>query len=142
MRCRPQHSRYQVVVMAARPSLTGDPWHGDRVNGMLAQTCWRPATDVFETADAICVTVDLAGIDEDEVDVLLYENALVVDGQRRLAQPDGWGVYHAAEIRQGPFRLEIALPGCVDPERVTARYDRGLLQLSVCKRRGGDRDGS
>lgn len=141
MRCRPQHSRYRVVVMTARPVLSGDPWSGERVSGMLAQPCWRPATDVFETADTVAVTVDLAGIDDDDLDVQLYENALIVEGRRRLARADDQGVYHMAEIRQGPFRLEVALPACVDPDRVTARYDRGLLNLTIAKRRGGDPDG-
>jgi len=141
LRCRPQHSRYRVVVMSAQPALTADPWRGDRVGGVLVQTNWRPPVDVFEMDDAVAVTVEMAGVDEESLDVLLYENALVVEGQRRLARPDAWGVYHVAEIRQGPFRLEVPLPADVDPDRTTARYERGLLEMTVAKRTGGGRDG-
>jgi HSP20 family molecular chaperone IbpA len=42
-------------------------------------------------------------------------------------------VYHAAGIRQGLFRVELPLPAPVDPERVEARYDRGLLQVTLAK---------
>ena len=142
LRCRPQHSRHRVVMMTAQPPLAAEPWRGERVRGVLAQASWRPPADVFETDDAVTVTVDLAGVDDEGLDVLLYENALVLEGRRRLARPDARGVYHVAEIRQGPFRLEIALPASVEPDRTTARYERGLLELTIAKRMGGDCDGS
>jgi HSP20 family molecular chaperone IbpA len=43
-------------------------------------------------------------------------------------------MYHAASIRQGPFRVELPLPAPIDPERVEARYDRGLLHITLAKR--------
>ena len=43
-------------------------------------------------------------------------------------------VYHTAGIRQGPFRVDLPLPAPVDPERVEARYDRGLLRITLAKR--------
>jgi HSP20 family molecular chaperone IbpA len=47
-------------------------------------------------------------------------------------------VYHAAGIRQGPFRIALALPAAVDPERVEARYERGLLRITLAKRSRAD----
>ena len=102
----------------------------------LAQTSWRPAADVFETATAVLVTVDLAGVDHDELDVILYEDGVIVEGRRRLPPAEAGGVYHRAEIRQGPFRLELGLPGPVDPERASAHYERGLLQMMFPKAAG------
>ena len=96
----------------------------------FAQTYWRPAADVCETARTVEVTVELAGVDQDELDVVLFEDALIVEGQRRLAAVDPGGVYHLAEIRQGPFRLELPLPCSIDVERVEARYDQGLLRIT------------
>jgi HSP20 family molecular chaperone IbpA len=45
-------------------------------------------------------------------------------------------VYHAATIRQGPFQLEVPLPAPVRSEQVEARYDRGLLRITLPKRAG------
>ena len=98
----------------------------------LAQTAWRPAADVYETPDQIIVTSEIAGIDPDSLDVLLYADALVVEGQRRISQPRE-GVYQAAEIPQGPFRLEVAMPCQVDADRVDASYENGLLQITLDK---------
>jgi HSP20 family molecular chaperone IbpA len=82
------------------------------------------------------MTVDLAGVDEQDFEVLLYEDVLVVEGRRELGACPREATYHAAEIRQGPFRLELPLPAPVDPERVEATYDRGLLRITLHKRAG------
>ena len=65
-------------------------------------------------------------------DVVLFEDALIVEGRRRLPADPGV-VYHVAEIRQGPFRLELGLPGSIDQERVDALYDQGLLRITFLK---------
>ena len=83
---------------------------------------------------AIEIVVDLAGVDEDDFEVQLFEDALVVEGRRRLPTCQEGAVYQAAGIRQGPFRVELPLPAPVDPERVDARYDRGLLRITLPKR--------
>jgi HSP20 family molecular chaperone IbpA len=93
---------------------------------------WRPAADVRESADRVDVLIDLAGVDEDDVDIQLFEDALIVEGLRRLPGA-GEGMYHAAEIRQGPFRLEVPLPARADLDRVEATYQRGLLVISLPK---------
>jgi HSP20 family protein len=116
--------------------------HGDLLRSagssvLVAPAHWRPATDVYETAEALTITVDLAGIDLDDLDVLLLDDALVVQGSRhpRAALPAG--VYHHAEIRYGPFRLEIRLPHTVDASGIDARYERGMLFVTLPKAPGG-----
>ena len=125
---RYRHVRYRYAVVpdtALRPVF--------RLSGvMLAQPRWRPETDVYETAKAFTVIVELAGIDEDDVEVTLFEDALVVEGERRLGCDEDC-VYHAASIRQGPFRLEVPLPARVDEAGVEARYDKGLLRVRLPK---------
>jgi HSP20 family protein len=133
MRYRRMSYRYAVVLNASQPRPFGDTLRADQLVVRLAQTCWRPAADVYETADALVVTVDLAGIDPEAVEATLFEDAVIVEGQRRLPTIDGAGFYHAAEIRQGRFRLELALPTVIDGERVEARYERGLLLLVIPK---------
>jgi HSP20 family protein len=100
----------------------------------FAQTFWRPPADVCESESTIVVIVDLAGINQDDLDVVLFEDALIVDGRRRLPADPGV-VYHLAEIRQGPFHLELELPGSIDQERVDARYDQGLLRITFLKKK-------
>lgn len=125
--------RFTTAFPRGAERLPRVPWLTERVLLGVAQPRWRPPADVYETPDHVGVTIDLAGVDQDELDVLLYDDALVVEGVRRLAPSPPGSVYYAAEIRQGPFRLEVMLPGPFDPERVQAVYDRGLLQITLPK---------
>jgi HSP20 family protein len=97
------------------------------------QTAWRPTTDVYETPTSVSVTVELAGVEPEELDVLFFDNAVVVEGQRRLPALDSGGIFHAAEIRRGQFRLEIALPSPVNAEPVEMRSDMGMLFIRLTK---------
>jgi HSP20 family protein len=109
---------------------------------VIALPRWRPRADVTESAGSIVITVELAGVDPDEIEAVLYEDALVVSGRRQLPGPGTGGVYHAAEINQGHFRLEVGLPAPVAAELSDARYDHGLLRLTLAKvAAGGGGDG-
>ena len=101
---------------------------------LLVQARWRPATDVAETTKSIEVTVELAGVDEDDFEIQLFDNGLVIEGRRHLPSCGEDAVYHAAGIPQGFFRLELPLVARIDPEHVEARYDRGLLHVTLPKR--------
>ena len=134
MRYRRVSYRYALLVTGNQDRAFGDPLVAVQPGVRFAQTFWRPPADVCESERTIVVTVDLAGIDQDELDVVLFEDALIVEGSRRLATNPGV-VYHVAEIRQGPFRLELRLPGSIDQERVDARYDQGLLRITFLKKK-------
>lgn len=136
MRYRRSTYRYAAVVGTSQTWPLGDVWPSDRVR-LLVQGRWRPDVDIYETAVSIEVLVDLAGVDEDDFEVQLFQDALVVEGRRQLPACEEAALYHAAGIRQGPFRLEVPLPALVDPDRVEARHDRGLLRISLGKRGEG-----
>ena len=95
---------------------------------------WRPPADIHETPKAILVKMELAGMREEDIEVTLYEDALVVTG-RRDEDPDHGDTtyYHEAQIRYGPFRAEVLLPTEVDRERVEARYENGFLRIQLPK---------
>jgi HSP20 family protein len=108
-------------------------WQVDRVR-VLVEPGWRPNVDVYETVSSVELVLELAGLEEDDVELQLSESAVVVEGQRRLPVSEPGAMYHVAGIRQGPFRVEVMLPAPVDPERVEASYERGLLRISLPKR--------
>ena len=133
MRYRRLSYRYAVVMAAGRPRTLGEAWQRQPANISMGHSFWRPPTDVVETASEVIVLVELAGVDHEQLDVLLFEDALIVEGERRLPAHAA-GVYHAAEIRQGQIRLELPLPAAIDPEKVNAHYERGLLEMRLGKR--------
>jgi HSP20 family protein len=94
---------------------------------------WVPDADMCETRTGVDILVDLAGVAEDDFEILLFEDALIVQGNRHLPPCDTEGVYHAAHIRQGPFRLELPLPAAIDAEQPQTRYERGVLRIILPK---------
>lgn len=138
MRYRRVGYRYTMVIHTEQPRPLGAGYavllpRPDAYRIRLAQPHWRPATDVYETEREIVVTLELAGLDQDRVEILLFEDALVVEGERRLPPAQERGVYHSAEIRQGRFRVEVVLPASVDGEGMAWRYDDGLLRVTLPK---------
>lgn len=134
MRYRRLSYRYALVLSTAGGLPYGDPHPSEPPGVRFAQTVWRPAADVRESERTIEVTVELAGVEQDQIDVVVYEDAVVVEGNRRMRVTDEDAVYQRAEIRQGPFRVELPLPALVDQDDVDANYENGLLELTFRKR--------
>ena len=135
MRYRRLSYRYAMLMRSSTPGPFDDLRQTDRVR-LLVESCWRPDADTYETTGTVEIIVDLAGVHEEDFEVQLFEDALVVEGRRRLSAPEEATTFHTVRIRQGPFRLELPLVAPVDSERVDARYDRGLLRITLPKRGG------
>jgi HSP20 family protein len=99
---------------------------------------WRPAADVYETSTAVSVTVELAGVEQEEIRVSVLDNALIVEGRRRIPDVHDDGVYHVVEIRRGAFRVEIALPARVETQPSAVRSELGFLVVSFNKASSSD----
>jgi HSP20 family protein len=95
---------------------------------------WRPLADIHESAQMMTVKIELAGMREEDIEVTLYEDALVVSGVRHDEHEPGENLYyHEAQIRYGPFRVEVLIPSPIDREGVKARYENGFLWVDLPK---------
>ncbi|SRR6266516_116067 len=95
---------------------------------------WRPLADIYESVDMMTVKIELAGMKEEDIEVTLYEDALVVSGVRDDDHVHGKNLYyHEAQIRYGPFRVEVYIPSPIDREAVAARYENGFLWVVLPK---------
>ncbi|HLI68241.1 MAG TPA: Hsp20/alpha crystallin family protein [Ktedonobacteraceae bacterium] len=95
---------------------------------------WRPLADIQESAETVTVKIELAGMKEEDIEITLYADALVVSGIREDDDKRGVGIYyHEAQIRYGPFRVEVFIPSPVDREAVTVRYENGFLWVTLPK---------
>ncbi len=101
----------------------------------LAAPEWRPAADLYESNGSLEIRVDLPGVPEDGLDVTLYDDVLVISGDRPCRMPPGEVVFHTMEIPYGPFRLEVPVPAAVEADRIAAHYEGGFLQVTLPKRR-------
>ena len=126
---RIRYSRYGEAAMET----FADPWL--RLPS-VGRPEFRPPCDVLETAAEWVVKAEIAGLDDDAFEVLLYEDGLVVEGRRPWGAPAAADVrVHAAEIRHGAFRLALRLPDAVDRDGASVSYERGMLVLRLPKAR-------
>lgn len=74
------------------------------------------------------VRADLPGVDPDQdIEVKVDGDILTIHGQRREEERD----HGHSEVRYGSFTRSVRLPKGADAADVTARYDAGVLSVSV-----------
>ncbi len=94
---------------------------------------WQPDIDVYETDNEVVVLVDLAGVKEDEIEVLVHNGILIVRGERKDIKQGIKRTYSQMEILWGPFERDITLPANVNVDKIKAFYDRGFLEIVLPK---------
>lgn len=94
---------------------------------------WAPPVDVFEGEKSIVIRAELPGLTVDDVDVEIDENVLTVSGERTLSEASEEGRYHRVERSYGQFRRSLTLPQGIDADAVTARFEHGVLEVTVPK---------
>lgn len=98
----------------------------------------RPPADIWESAAAFVIRLDVPGVEEEDLRVLVHADALVVEGDRRAAGAAGARCL-LAEARRGPFRFATRLPRDVEADAAEARLERGVLTVNLPKSRRGER---
>ena len=108
---------------------------GDVQIGFLPAAPFAPVVDVMETHDEYIVVVEIAGADDRAFDIAIEGKTLVISGSRP-EHSQGKRRYHLGEIRIGPFQRAVMLPGPVVADDTRARYERGLLRITLRKAAG------
>jgi len=117
-------------------TLRGAMFHlGQQYPYLQPGAVWRPAMDIHETPSAVLVKIELAGMDEESIEITLYPNAIVVTGQRvDDSDYDEETYYHEAQIRYGPFRADAYLSTPIQAEMASAVYQNGFLRVTLPRR--------
>jgi len=106
----------------------------DRLVGRAyARTTWVPALDVRESDDHFELTLDLPGIEPDQVNVSYEDGMLTVTGKREFTDEAKGDTWHRIERGFGTFARSVRLPRTADPEKIEAHFDKGVLAISVPK---------
>ena len=70
-------------------------------------------------------------VSPDQLDVTVHQDTVTLRGKREPEALDGDAVVHRQERPQGPFTRTVVLPFRVDADRVSARFERGVLTLEL-----------
>ena len=111
-------------------------WSRMTAEGEPALANWSPTCDVVETKDEIVIKAELPGIDEKDVDLEVEDNALTIRGERNAEKETEENDYRRVERSYGSFLRSFTLPPNVEPEKISATFANGLLQVHLPKREG------
>lgn len=90
-----------------------------------------PPVNLWLGDDSIVVTVELPGLSHDDIELTVQENALTIEGERKPALDGETVAWHRRERAIGQFGRTIELPFRVDPERIEARFQNGVLAVEM-----------
>jgi HSP20 family protein len=94
---------------------------------------WNPSVDLYETDDAFVLEADLPGVKINDVKVEIDNSDLVLQGWRSLEESQSHGQFHTMERSSGHFLRRMKLPESVDKEAIQAKFDDGVLQVTIPK---------
>ncbi|RMF85195.1 MAG: Hsp20/alpha crystallin family protein [Nitrospinota bacterium] len=100
----------------------------------LTQRTWTPPADIYETREVIILSVELPGIDRQDIHVELQGNTLTLRGERRRTlDQTAEGHYHCRERIYGPFYRSFTFSAPLDQAQVNAHYKDGVLEIVISK---------
>ena len=92
-----------------------------------------PAVDIYEKEREIVVEIEVPGVLEKDIRILLYPSRIEVRGLKREGAASGGVRYLRLEREFGAFRREVPLPGAVAPDRAYASLENGILTVVLGK---------
>lgn len=92
-----------------------------------------PSIDMRETDQAYEIEAELPGLEQNEVEVNLRDNALMISGEKRNEHKEEASGRHYTERSYGHFERMIPFDMEVDPDKVEARFKNGVLSVTVPK---------
>jgi HSP20 family protein len=93
-----------------------------------------PSIDVSESDQSIVLTAELPGISEDDIDISIQDGVLSLKGEKKMEKKDDKDNYHVVERRYGSFQRSMRLPASVDESAVAAKFDKGVLTVTMPKK--------
>ena len=101
--------------------LTQAPWGGSRPVMPM---------DAYRRNGNFVVHFDLPGVDPATIDLTVEKNVLTVTAERRFAKQEGDEIT-VSERPQGRFSRQLFLGESLDPDRIAANFDQGVLTLNI-----------
>ena len=94
---------------------------------------YMPRLDVTEDSKVFTVTAELPGISEKEIDLSISGDTLTIRGEKKEEKEDKGKDFYWMERSYGSFQRSVSLPAEVQPDKVEARFNKGVLTITLPK---------
>lgn len=92
-----------------------------------------PQINLTEDADKFYVRAELPGVQTDDIEMQATAKNLSITGERKIETENEGVRYHRREREAGKFSRIITMPTEIDPERIEAKLQDGILTIRVPK---------
>ncbi|RME22892.1 MAG: Hsp20/alpha crystallin family protein [Deltaproteobacteria bacterium] len=128
--------RLRVEMNRLFDELASDPFFGFGRALDLGGFAWGealPRVDIKDRRKELEVSVEVPGMEPDDIDVRVEDDALVIRGEKRHEQTEEGEDYYLAERQWGSFQRVIPLPVEVEADKIKAKLKKGVLTLRIPK---------
>ena len=94
---------------------------------------WLPAVDVVEEKNEIRLVAELPGVKPDDVKISLENNILTIQGEKKQEELTRDQKLSRFERTYGKFERSFTLPSTIDPGKIVARFEAGVLSVVLPK---------
>ncbi len=101
-------------------------WGQDDIEGQLA-------VDVYQTKDHVVIKAPIAGVEPEELDVVVTDDTISIRGERFEEKEVDTDSYHSQECYWGAFARTVMLPVECDSEQADASFKKGILTVRIPK---------
>jgi HSP20 family protein len=92
---------------------------------------WSPAIEVEEKDGKLNIRAELPGLSSDDVKIEAANDALTIQGERKVEREENQGGVRRSERQYGFFYRSILLPEGADVEHANAKFQNGMLEISI-----------
>lgn len=105
----------------------------DRLTTRVFDSATRGAgarLDAYREGDSFSIDIDLPGVEPADIDVTVDRKVLTIRAERKREVRDGMD-YVVTERPMGVVSRQVSLSESLDTDRLEARYDNGVLTLTI-----------
>jgi HSP20 family protein len=113
--------------------LRGGPVSSGGQGGSQGGLLLAPHMDVSETDKELRIQAELPGVSEKDIDVSLHEDVLTIRAEKKQERKEEREGVHFSERAFGTFQRSLRLPYQVNPDQVQARFENGVLSVTLPK---------
>ncbi len=110
-----------------------DRFFGGALSTGLLREAWVPSVDISETKEGFVVKAELPGLDARDVNVNISGDILTIKGEKKTEREQKDEHLHCVERYSGTFQRSFQLPSSVKADKIEARFDKGVLEITLPK---------
>jgi HSP20 family protein len=110
--------------------ISAHPQAGERAESTRNAPIFAPTADIYETEDALFLSLEMPGVSQDTLNIMLDQRVLTISGRSHSSAPEGYSLTHH-EYRDGDYERAFTLSEAIDSDKIEAELKEGVLRLKL-----------